>query len=262
MNSTLRAGVPDYIGADLTDRYSKACRSIDVCGLSSDENNKLAATFWFWHWDVGPGPLDVSVVSNELKAAKAAMFDGPQGLASPGNHLRACERQSAAVGKTGDSLPPLTRPFAGFIRSSLDIFAALFRAGIRIGPNRFLGGLSEVYPGHIWTLLAGRRALPNKSTEQGRVGRKNILEALGVSGLPQLPTHDQNDACVAALMAAAADGKVPGLTATAIGASLSIDPDGTLREGFMVIPEVASATRSLISELPLRPRPISTLRVG
>lgn len=68
-------------------------------------------------------------------------------------------------------------------------------------------------------ILSGRRALPNKSTEQGRIGRKKILEALGVSGLPLLPTGDQNDACVAALMAAAAAGKIPGLTATA-------NPDG------------------------------------
>jgi len=249
VNSTLQSGVPEYIGADLTDRYSKACRSIDVCGLSPGENNKLAAKFWLWQWDAGPGSLDVSVVSTELKAAKAATFDGPQGLATRGQDLRACERQSAAVGKTGDSLPSLTRPFAGFIRSSLDIFAALRQAGVEISPARFLGGVSEVYPGHIWTILSGRRALPNKSTEQGRIGRKNILEALGVSGLPPLPTHDQNDACVAALLAAAADGKVPGLSATAIGVPLSIDPDGTLREGFMVIPEVASETRSLIYEL-------------
>lgn len=146
MTSTLRTGVPEYIGADLTDRYSKACRSIDVCGLSSDANNTLAAQFWLWHWDAGPGTLDVSVVSSEVRVAKAATFDGPQALATRGQDLRACERQSAAIGKTGDSLPPLTRPFAGFIRSSLDIFAALRQSGVEISPDRFLGGVSEVYP--------------------------------------------------------------------------------------------------------------------
>ena len=249
MNSTLKTSVPEYVGADLTDRYSKACRHIDVCGLSSDGNNTLAASFWFWQWDAGPGRPDVSKISSELKATRAAMFDGPQGLATKGRDLRVCERQSAAVGKTGDSLPSLTRPFAGFIRSSLDIFAALRQAGVEISPARFLGGVSEVYPGHIWMILAGRRALPNKSTEQGRIGRKSILEALGVAGLPPLPTHDQNDACVAALMAASADGRVPGLNTIAIGDPLSIDPDGTLREGVMVIPKIASDTRSLIYEL-------------
>jgi predicted nuclease with RNAse H fold len=248
VKSTLKIGVPEYIGADLTDRYSNACRDIDVCGLSSGEGNRLTATFWLWQWDLVPGDLDVSVLSSELKAARTSMFDGPQGLAAKGQDLRACERQSAAVGKTGDSLPPLTRPFAGFIRSSLDIFAALRRAGVEISPDGFLGGVSEVYPGHIWTILSGRRALPNKSTEQGRIGRKSILEALGVVGLPPLPTHDHNDACVAALLAAAADGKVPGLAATAIGVPLSIDPDGTLREGLMVIPDVTAETRSLIYE--------------
>jgi predicted nuclease with RNAse H fold len=249
VNSTLKNNVPDYIGADLTDRYSRACRCIDVCGLSSMENNKLAATFWLWQWDAAPEALDVSVVSSEIRAAKAVMFDGPQGLATRGQDLRACERQSAAVGKTGDDLPPLSRPFAGFIRSSLDIFAALKQAGIQVGPASFLDGVSEVYPGHIWTLLSGRRALTNKSTEQGRIARKKILEAFGVAELPPMPTHDQNDACVAALLAAAADGKVRGLNATAIGVPLSTDPDGTLREGMMVIPEVASETRSVIYDL-------------
>ena len=252
MNSTLKNRVPEYIGADLTDRYSTACRSIDVCGLWSDESNKLAADFWVWQWDAGPGALDVSVVSSEIKAARAVTLDGPQGLATIGQNLRACERQSAAVGKTGDTLPPLTRPFGGFIRSSLDFSAALRQTGIEISPTRFLGGVSEVYPGHIWTILSGRRALPNKLTEQGRIGRRNILEALGVVGLPPIPTHDQNDACVAALLAAAADYKVPGLNVNAIGVPLSIDSDGTLREGFMVIPEVTSKTRSLIYEALLK----------
>jgi hypothetical protein len=63
------------------------------------------------------------------------------------------------------------------------------------------------------------------------------LEALGVCGLPDLPTHDQNDAAVAALLAAAADNEVPGLGVVAIGAPLSIDSDGTLREGPMIIPQ-------------------------
>jgi hypothetical protein len=139
-------------------------------------------------------------------------------------------------------------PFAGFICSSLDIFAALRRAGTNISPLRFLGGVSEVYPGHIWTILAGRRVLPKKSTGEGRLARKHILEALGVSGLPELPTHDQNDACIAAVLAAAADGAVPGITPTGIGSLLFAGADGTLREGLMVIPEVTARTGELISE--------------
>ena len=62
-----------------------------------------------------------------------------------------------------------------------------------------------------------------------------------------LPTHDQNDACVAGLMGAVADGRIAGLTARAIGLPLSVDKDGTLREGTMVIPEVGALATDRIS---------------
>ncbi len=249
MDSTLNGRVPEYLGADLTDRYSRSCRNVDVCGLTRGENSKLMATFWSWQWDAAPEALDVTVVARELKATRAAMLDGPQGLATKGQTLRVCERQAAAVGKTPDRPPSLARPFAGFIRSSLDIFDALRRAGAQISPPRFLGGISEVYPGHIWMILCSRRALANKSTDEGRKTRKEILQALGVVGLPGMPTHDQNDACVAALLAAAADGNVPGLTPRGIGSPLCADPDGTLREGPMVIPGVSAETSALILEV-------------
>jgi hypothetical protein len=140
-------------------------------------------------------------------------------------------------------------PFAGFICSSLDIFEALRRADTKISPPKFLGGVSEVYPGHIWTNLGGGHRLPRKSTREGCQARKIILETLGVANLPELPTHDQNDACVAAVLAAAADGAVPGITATGIGSPLLFsDTDRTLREGLMVIPEANANTRRLIFE--------------
>ena len=248
MNSSISGKVPEYLGGDLTDRYSSGCRDIDLCGLTPIANNRLAATFWYWSWDAAPKPLDVTVIAAELTAARTTMLDGPQGLATAGTGLRACERQSAAVGKTPDRRPDLAEPFAGFICSSLDIFAALKRAGIPISPPSFVGGVSEVYPGHIWTVLSAGRALPKKSTERGRLARKHLLEALGVCGLPGLPTHDQNDACVAALLAAAADGKVAGMTTRGIGSPLFSDPNGTLREGPMVVPDVTAVTAALISQ--------------
>jgi hypothetical protein len=213
MNSTLRGIVPPYLGGDLTDRYAKSCRDIDVCGLSRGQNDDLLASFWFWRWDPASTALDVTVIAGELSATRAAMLDGPQGLAANGA-FRTCERESAAPGKTPDKRPT-GRPFAGFICSSLDIFAELGRTGTKISPPRFLNGVSEVYPGHIWRILAGRGLL-KKSTAKGRLQRKYVLEVLGVSGLPELPTHDQNDACVAAILAAAADDAVPGLTVRAI----------------------------------------------
>jgi len=248
VDSTFKDSVRLYLGGDLTDRYSKHGRDIDVCGLTPGENNTLTASFWFWRWDAVPLALDVTVIAKELAATRAAMLDGPQGLATIGRALRACERQASAAGKTPDKRPELGRPFAGYICSSLDIFAALRRAGTNISPARFLGGVSEVYPGHIWKILAGRASLPKKSTVKGRLERKQILEVLGVSGLPERPTHDQNDACVAALLAAAADRAVPGVTLKGIGSPLFADRDGTLRERLMVVPEVTAKTGELISE--------------
>ena len=246
MKSTLKGNVPLYLGVDLTDRYSAICRAIDVCGLTPSENGELKACFWFWQWDAAPGTLDVTEVVKELTGTRAAMLDGPQGLATNGEALRACERLAAAVGKTPDVRPMLGRPFAGFLCSSLDLFAALTQAGLQISPPGFLGGVSEVYPGHMWRILAGR-SLPKKCSDEGRSVRKRILRALRVSLLPELPTHDENDACVAALMAAAADGVVPGIATRGIGIPLTADTDGTLREGLMVIPEVNDKIRQSIS---------------
>jgi hypothetical protein len=249
LNSTQKGDVPPYLGIDLTDRYAVECRPIDVCGLKPTENGDLISSFWHWEWDPGGMPLNIEAIEaivEELKASKAAMLDGPQGLATPGNALRGCESQSGAAGKTPDVRPRPGSPFAGFICSSLDLFAALERARVRISPPRFLHGACEVYPGHIWRILAGR-VLPKKGSDEGRRARKRILEALRVSGLPKLPTHDQNDACVAAILAAAADGAIPGITPVAIGVPLTFDDGGALREGPMVIPKVSTGIRKLIS---------------
>lgn len=146
MRSTLNE-VPPYLGADLTDRYSSACRATDVCGLTPVADSTLEASFWTWEWDPAPQPLVVTAIAKELAGTRVAMLDGPQGLARNGNALRDCERQSAAVGRTPDSRPLLNRPFGGFICSSLDLFSALERAGTNIGPQwigwRGVGSLSR-----------------------------------------------------------------------------------------------------------------------
>lgn len=247
VQSTLSAAVPKYIGADPTDRYSALCRDIDVCGLHGVGNGDFRAEFWNWQWDRAPQPLDVTAIAEEIGGSRVAMIDGPQALAAKGSTLRVCERQSAAVGKTPDARPAITKPFAGFICSSIDLFEVLRRERIVISPAGFIGGVSEVYPGHIWNLLSAGLPLPRKSTEPGRRARRLILEALGVRGLPSLPSHDQNDACVAAMLAAAADGQLPGVSAKLIGAPLSVDRDDTLREGPMVLPVVTSAAADRIA---------------
>ena len=244
MRSTRTTDSYLYIGGDLTDRYSAGCRPIDVCGLAP-AGDMLTASFWHWEWDPFPQPLNIDAIVDEVRKSRAAMLDGPQGLALPGELLRSCERQAGAVGKTPDIPPPKDRPFATYIHSSLDLFLALHKAGILVDPPDYKGGVSEVYPGHIWSILS-ERVLPRKSTKEGRLARKRILEVIGVAGLPELPTHDQNDACVGSLMGAAADGKVQGMIVQAIGLTLKVD-NGLLREGRMVIPVINEPLRSAIA---------------
>ena len=175
------------------------------------------------------------------------MIDGPQGFASVGKSLRDCEKQCGAVGKTPDVMPMAGKPFAGFIRSSIELFSAFDKAGIVVGPSDFLGGVSEVYPGNLWTRLA-RGRLPKKSCNDGRGARKLILEALGVVGLPDSPTHDENDACISALIGAAADSKIRGVNVSGIGLPLVREQSGTMREGRMVIPEISEEVAGRIDE--------------
>jgi hypothetical protein len=189
------------------------------------------------------------------------MLDGPQGLAMPGKSLRECERQAKAAGKTPDTRPHPNRPYANFINSSLDLFLALHQAGISVDPPDQTKGVCEVYPGHLWSLLAAPKPqkIPQKNTEKGRLARKCILEAVGIAGLPELPTHDENDACVGAVMAAAADGKIPGFGVQAIGLPLMVD-QGLLREGRMIIPKIMSDSRraalaAALSSVPVLPVP-------
>ena len=266
----------DYVGIDLTDRYANSSRAIDVCGLSYVDSNRFSAAFWQWEWSHPKEQLAISLVAEEVRTAKSTMVDGPQGLASTGKTLRACEQECGAVGKTPDTLPPVGKPYAGFIRSSVELFSAFAQAGFPVSPIRFIGGVSEVYPGDIWHRLV-RRVLPKKSTSEGRRARKLILEALGVTNLPDLPTHDQNDACVSAVLAAAADDKLSGMTVRGVGLPLAIDADGTMREGPLVVPvvsdELQQQMHNALSELSvvvvakvsllvskIRPSQISTLR--
>jgi hypothetical protein len=217
---------------------------MDVCGLEIGDNG-LIPHFWTWSWGSREA-IDVTNLLTEISGAKAVMLDGPQGLARVGCRIRASERSLAAAGKTGDTRPPLSQPYGGFVASSLDLFAAFHSAGL-FDPSSPHSELQEVYPAAIWTRLA--RGLPNKRRRDGRKARIAILQALGV-GIPDTLNHDELDACAAALLAAAADGRIGGVGVAAVGDRVYWDDDAAcLREGQILIPEVDAAVRTKLQSV-------------
>src|SRR5262249_37088159 len=101
MKTTREGPIPPYIGADLTDRYARDVRPIDVCVLFPSDSGDLEPVFYTWTWEqLPPAPLDVDAIAPELSTAVCVMLDGPQGLATIGESMRRCERQCGAAGKT------------------------------------------------------------------------------------------------------------------------------------------------------------------
>lgn len=225
-----------YLGVDLSDGTARV-RPSDVCGLTEVGEGRFRAAFWRWEWSVET--LDVLPVLAEVIESRRTFLDGPQALAASGRTARRCEAVLRAPGKTPEVLPEAgARPFAGYIRSSVHLFEALALALSKDGRKKgeLLG---EVYPGAAWQRL--QTGLGRKTTVGGRRERKALVEALGVELPDALQTHDQLDACLAALLAAAADGRVPGLTIEAVGDPLSVDEQGCRREGVIFVPTAAAA---------------------
>jgi len=239
------AGTCAYLGVDITDRYSKAPRPMDVCGIEIS-GGLLVPHFWTWSWGRSDS-IDVSALLPEVAAAKVIMLDGPQALARIGGGIRCCERLLAAAGKTSDARPSLSRPYGGFIASSLDLFGALHAAGLRLDSTSSTR-VYEAYPAAIWTRLA--RRLPNKRSRAGREARVAILKALGVALPEKALGHDELDACAAALLGAAADGRVPGIEVSAVGDAIFWDDAAScLREGQIMVPLVDAEIRSRLESV-------------
>jgi hypothetical protein len=233
MRTTRTGSIPPFVGADLTDGGAARPRPVDVCGLSRD-GAALVATFWQWRWD-GEGFAEIAA---ELAAARGALLDGPHALAAAGRTMRACERLTAAAGKTPALREALVRgrPFAGFLLSSLDLFAALDAAGLSVSPGVPGPGIWETYPGHLWRQLAP--GLARKSTAAGLAARARLLRARGVRLGRAALDPDRLDAAICALAAAAACGAVPGLRTRLVGEPLVRRADGTLEEGPIVVFDV------------------------
>lgn len=249
MISTKETGATcTYLGVDITDRYSDSARPMDVCGLEIS-GDKLIPHFWTWCW--GPrASTNVTELLPEISAARAVMLDGPQGLARVGHGIRSCEKALAAAGKTADVRPPTSQPYGGFIASSLDLFGAFHAARLFLASG-VPTCLYEVYPAAIWTRLA--RRLPNKKRSSGRQARGAILKVLGVVLPDAALSHDELDACAAALLGAAAEGHIAGIGVAAVGDTVFWDETmGCLREGQILVPQVDSELRGKL-ETVVRP---------
>jgi hypothetical protein len=227
----------NYLGADLTDGTPGRRRPIDVCGLTPVDGT-FRASFWTWEWsDQG-----FESVLTEIRSARCTFIDGPQGFASKGRTMRACDRVASAAAKTGADRDKVKGPYAGFVLSSLDLFQRLHAAGIPISDAGLAGGVWEIYPGLLWRRLVS--GLNKKTTLAGVAQRRAILERLGLVFDSGELTHDQLDAAVGALAAAASEEKVPGLKVVLLGESLVVRPSGELEEGPMVSLETEERLRS------------------
>ena len=194
---------------------------------------------YFWTWSGSRGTESTSPLPSRSPCGTLADADAPQGLAKVGCSIRCSERTLGAAGKTGDTRPPLGQPYGGFIGSSLDLFAAFHFAGLAVSPTSMLG-ICEVYPAAIWTRLA--RRIPNERRLAGRGERVAILQLLGVALPTVTPTHDQLDACAAALVGAAADDRIPGMKVVPVGDPVWWDAThNCLREGPILIPQIDAA---------------------
>ena len=127
-----------FVGIDLTSAFAATSRPIDIAVI----DDRLNVTFFTVVWPSAEVVIGrdssflIQRVLGEVSIGPSERIvlaiDGPQGLAIAGNTMRACERILGTPGRTPCTLPPAEEagvPFQGYIRSSIDLFAGLVRAG-------------------------------------------------------------------------------------------------------------------------------------
>lgn len=197
-----------YVGVDLTAAFGPRPRSVDIAIL---EGSKLELRKWTW-----PEPKIVREAAQGLASSfceaidwqpteTIVAIDGPQALAEAGT-VRQAELNLATPGRTPSTMPSDRAPFGTYIQSSVLLFRSLLSGdlGFRLaglgGLPQVEANLFEVFPGAEWRVLfAGR--VPKKTSKEGRKLRGQLWSFLGLSGAPSLPTADENDAIVAAVLA-------------------------------------------------------------
>ncbi len=260
---------PDtFVGIDLTDAYAQNPRDVDVAILNGKTGHVAFDTF---AWPtLGAGWAD-NVVDRvrQHRGSNRTVFvvDGPQALAQPERNIRTVEQHLRTPGRTPWQLPvPGERPFAGYLRSSVEFFNALVAEGFSLAEFVAHGAdLYEAYPGAAWPRWhCGPQALLSKSTAVGRTQRRTILEAAGCM-LPQRDlSHDELDAALCATLGwrlffprnGCAVGLAPPPTPCVVpNVAVFRDNGGILREGRILMPIPRGTTsqigaRSLAIEEP------------
>lgn len=223
-----------FVGWDLSDPFSRRLRPVDVAVVETHGQVRFDERRW-------PaldrsGRLDGEALAAAFPVApdEVLVVDGPQALARPGALVREAERLLRAPGRTPDVLPVPGKPFCGFVRGSVLLFAALRKPGrlelldvdvSEVGQAR----LYEAFPGATWRRL-GEGRLAKKDSPEGRAQRRERLEAAGLRFPPgALPTHDQLDAALCAWLGWLTRSSPQHVHA--VGTPLWVDPDGWLREG-------------------------------
>jgi hypothetical protein len=223
-----------FAGWDLSDPFSRRPRPVDVAVVEARGRVRFDERRW--------PPLDRSGKLDEealaaafpVAAEEVVVVDGPQALARPGALVRESERLLRAPGRTPDVLPVPGKPFCGFVRGSVLLFAALRSLGrltlldvdvAEVGHAR----LFEAFPGATWRRLSGGK-LGKKDSPEGRAQRRELLEAAGLTFPPGvLPTHDQLDAALCAWLGWLTRSSPQRIHA--VGTPLWVDSAGWLREG-------------------------------
>jgi hypothetical protein len=243
------------VGIDLTDSYARTPRAVDVATLDAQTGQVVFDEF---EWPPeGPGwAVEVARVVSSLGRDKTVFIvDGPQALARMQNNTRLVERYLRTPGHTPWQVPdPRARPFAGYIRTSINFFSALVTAGFSLAElanAENSANMFEAYPGAVWPLWHRcPEPLQSKSTVAGRNQRRAILESVGCnfSNSGEL-THDQLDAGVCAALGwrffiPCADWPVehvpPPTPPVEENLAVFRDASGILREGRMLMPQIAS----------------------